>query len=504
MGAPISEPSSTPNLKTPQGDRLKAAGAKGVAWLGASQLTKQILTLLIGIVLMRLLEVADFGAVAIAFAFIQFAAPLRELGFGAAIVQRADLDDRHLASVFWLNVWTGIGLALLTFALAKYLALYFKVPVLRPILWWFAADFIIGSLAVTQTAILTRTLRFKELALREMASIIVGGGVGIGMAFSGFGVWALVGQLLAGSAAGVVLLWSVSQWRPSFTFSRDRLGEMTSFGLNVVGFEMVNYLSRNVDKLLIGKVLGDKQLGYYSAAYRFVLFPLTNVAAVVSRVAFPVFSRSQDDLDRLRTAYLSVTQAVALVCFPILLLAAVMAPEIVPLVVGPKWNPSVPVLQLLSIAGLRQVICAFNGAVYRARGRADLQFRLSLLAAAVTVTGFVVGLHWGIIGVAAAYMISGWLITPLLVGVVLSLIELSWRRFLRQMAAICAASLAMAAVGEASRFVVGTVLEAGDLITAAVTCGAMLAAFASVALTWARQAVDDTLDLVKKVRRSPG
>lgn len=452
---------------------------------------------------MRLLDPSDFGAVAVAFAFMQFAAPLREMGFGAAIIQRADLDDRHLASVFWLNVWTGIALAVLTVALAGPLAAYFRIPVLQAILWWFAADFLIGSLAVTQTAILTRTLRFRELALREMASVIVGGAVGIWMAFSGYGVWSLVGQLLAGTTAGVVLLWSVSRWRPSLSFHRDKLGEMTSFGLNVVGFEMVNYVSRNLDKLLIGKVLGDKQLGYYSAAYRFVLFPLTNIAAVASRVAFPVFSRSQDDLDRLRTAYLTVTRSVALVCFPLLLLPAVTAPEIVPLIVTAKWGPSVPVVQLLCIAGLRQVICAFNGAVYRARGRADLQFRLSLVAAAVTVTSFIVGLRWGIVGVAACYMIGGWLLVPLLLGVVLSLIQLRWRKLLTHLSGVASASGAMAASGLAARFIFVSLPSAGDLVTAVVTIAVMLGAFAVVTLLVARDAVGDAIDLLRQVRETP-
>ena len=216
-------------------------------------------------------------------------------------------------------------------------------------------------------------------------------------------MWALVVQTLVLTATQSTLVLFAGGFRPALRFRLLDLRDIAGYSLNLAGFNVVNWCIRNLDHLLIGVFLGATALGYYALAYRLLLYPLQGVAGVLSRVVFPIYARIQDDDVRLRNAHLKITAAAAIVLFPVMVgLMLVCQPMVVSLL-GPKWLPMVPLVGIFALVGMLQSVGATVGSIYQAKGRTDLLFRWGLLVAMVTAVAFVVGLQWGITGVALAY-----------------------------------------------------------------------------------------------------
>ena len=230
--------------------------------------------------------------------------------------------------------------------------------------------------------------------------------VGVVSAVLGAGVWSLVTGALANAVVSSVLFIVLSPWRPTLRFSRRRLGPVMGFGLNLSGFNLVNYFSRNADNILIGKYLGAVPLAYYNWAYTLMLYPLQTISWTLGRVLFPAFSKMQDDPERFGRAYLRACVTIAFVTFPLMAGVTMLAPEFIDVLLGPKWQPVAPVLRILAPVGMVQSIVSPVGYIYMAMGKTETMFRWGLLFTGITVLGFVIGLHWGITGVAVSYVIA--------------------------------------------------------------------------------------------------
>jgi O-antigen/teichoic acid export membrane protein len=357
------------------------------------------------VVLARLLLPSDFGLIGMIAVFSGFAALFVDLGFGAALVQRRDLDDRHLSSAFWLNVATGLAFACLLAGLAPALAAFYDEARLLPLTLALSTNLLLASMVVVQGALLQREMNFRRLSVIENASTLTAAVLAVGAALAGLGVWSLVVYGLANTTGRGVLLWSLSDWRPRLLIDRKAVGELWHFGSHLVGFASVNYWSRNTDNLLIGKFVGAAGLGIYDRAYQLMLMPLTQVTQVIGRVMFPAFSLIQDDHARVRRAYLRAIGMLSLLTFPIVVGLLVVAEPFVITVFGPKWEEVVPILQILCLAALTQPIGASVGWIYQSQARTDLMFRWGLAAAVLTIIAFAIGVNWGVTGVAVAYVV---------------------------------------------------------------------------------------------------
>ena len=426
--------------------RLKEKAAKGIVWSVIQKWGREGISSIALIILSRLLVPEAFGLVALASVFTAFINVFLDQGFGAAIVQRKELEPEHIDTAFWITILSGLLMTLGGIAGSGLIAKLFKEPNLAPVLSWLSLSFVISALSSTQIALLQRKLAFKALAARSLVAAMVGGVIGVSLAFAGFGVWSLVAQDLTSGIAGVFVLWRASDWRPSFKVSRKHYKELFTFGISVIGNNALKVLMRRSDDLLIGYFLGPVLLGYYTIGYQLLLFILRLVTEITDAVAFPAFSRLQHHPERLRNAFYRVTQYTSLLAFPVFIGLASVAPELVPAVFGVKWMQSIPIMQVLSLIGILQSVIFFNDSVLRASGKPSWEFGIMLLNSVCSVIGFLVAVHWGIIAVAASLVIVGYLLSPVSYSAVKRQIHIEIKTYLRQFAAPLLSSLLMVVV----------------------------------------------------------
>ncbi|HTY10700.1 MAG TPA: MOP flippase family protein [Bacteroidota bacterium] len=410
----------------------------GVKWSSISQFGRQILQLVTTIVLARTLAPSDFGLMSMAMVVVGFLNVFRDLGTSSAIIQRNEISGTLLSGIFWLNVIFGIVVMSLVFVLAPLFASFYGEARLVPILKALSASFFISSIGISHQALLERELQFEKLAKAEISSTLFGAVVGITLAIRGAGVWSLVAQALSTALLSSTLLSLVlSRWKPRLVFSVAEIKSVARFSLNLSGFNMTNYFIRNADSLLIGKYLGAQDLGYYVLAYRIVLYPWQNVTSVISRVMFPVYSKLNQDNMTFRRAYLNVASTIAAIAFPMMLGLIGVSSPLVHVFFGDQWRTVSSLIVILAPIGLLQSIDSTTGSIYLAKSRTDWMFRWGIATGISGVAAFVIGLHWGVIGVATGYLIASliWLYPGLaipfsLIGLsILELLKKVWRPF---------------------------------------------------------------------------
>jgi len=410
---------------------LRQKSIRGLFWSAAQSWGGQLVTLVVFALLARLLEPAAFGLIAMANVFVAFTKVFLDQGFAMAIIQRRDLEQGHLNTAFWANVLIGLVLTCLGIAIARPVAQLFSEPELTPIIRWFSVLFLASSLSAVQQALLKREFEFKKLAVRSLVAVLLGGIVGISMALQGYGVWSLVGQQLTNSIVQLALLWRVSHWRPGIEISARHFKDLFSYGANIVGINFTEFLNRNADKFMIGYYLGPIALGYYAVAYKLLETLSLLFASVTSQVTFSSFSAMQSNTERMRNAFYTATQLTSLVTFPMFAGLAVIAPSFIILIFGPQWQASVPVVQVLMLVGILESVYLYNANVMLAMGKPSWRFKLNLLNSLVNVAGFVIAVRWGIVAVAAAYVIRAYLLSPIPLVLVQRLIGIQISTYLR-------------------------------------------------------------------------
>jgi len=406
-------------------DNLIKSTAFGIIWTGMSQFSAQGFRFIVIIILARLLYPEDFGLVGLAAVFVGFINAINELGLSAAIIQKKNIEEVHLSTSFWASVGTGIILFLFTVLASPYVADFFNEDLVESILIITSIGFIIGSFSVVHRAQLEKKLEFKKISIIDIITACCSGIVSIIMAFTGYGVWSLVVGGLFGNFIGVIILWKIIPWRPSLTFSFTHFKELFNFGVNVMGSRILNYIESNVDYIIIGKMLSTLAFGYYSFAYNLVLFPLRKVSMIVTRVVFPAFSIIQDDNETLKKGYLKIVRYISLITFPMLSGLFIVAPEFITVVYGTKWAPIILPLQILCLKGALHSIGHIVGTILLSKGRADIQFKWNIFTAIVLSIAVIIGVQYGIVGVAVAVTISTVFLFPIIQLITNRLIDLS-------------------------------------------------------------------------------
>ncbi|NJN10971.1 MAG: MOP flippase family protein [Richelia sp. RM2_1_2] len=411
---------------------LRQKAFQGVIWSVIESWGSRIISVSIFFLLARLLDPKAFGIVALASVFIDFVQLFIDQGFSQAIIQRENLEQEHLNSAFWINLGIGLLLTILTLSFADFIANGFNEPALTPVIRWLSVGFLLSSLSKVQEAILQRELNFKALASRSLFASVISGIVGVTMAFMGWGVWSLVSKLLIFAIIQTILVWWVSDWRPTFKVSLAHFKDIFSFAINILGWRIFNFLNRRSDDFLIGYFLGTTALGYYNIAYRLLIMITELLVGVSQRVAMPAFSRLQAEPQRLRNAFYKVTQFTSLISFPIFLGIAALAPQLIRLSLGEAWNQSVPIMQILAFAGILHSISDFNDSIMFAVGKPSWNLKFKVLSSVVTLSCFFVAVRWGIVAVSLAYVISSYLLYPISIWLVYKLIKLDPKKYVEQ------------------------------------------------------------------------
>jgi O-antigen/teichoic acid export membrane protein len=433
---------------------LQQKAVKGVAWSAVESWGSQAISFAVFALLSRLLKPELFGLVAMARVFLAFVQMFLDQGFSHAIIQRKQLTPEHLNTAFWTNISFGTLLTLGGMAVAGTVDNFFQQGgQLAPVIRWLSLSFIISALSGVPDALLRRNFKFKALAIRSSVATVVGGCVGVAMAFRGLGVWSLVGQQLAGALGQLIVLWSMSEWRPGWQVSRAHFQELFKFGINIVGINCLNFINRRSDDLLIGYFLGTTALGYYTIAYQIYLIMTQLLTSVMSKVAIPIFSSLQQSLDKLRTAFYSFTELTSFVAFPVFIAVIVLAPELITFLFGQKWLPSVPVMQILSLIGIQHALAYFYHCALVSTGRPSWQLKMNFLDATTNFIAFFLVVRWGIVAVAAAYVIRGFLTLPINFWLVRKAIGVEISVYVRKFIVPLIASLIMVvAIWQAKNF----------------------------------------------------
>jgi polysaccharide transporter, PST family len=382
-------------------------------WTLGQAVVVRLLSLVGFAVLGRLLTPAEYGLAGLASIFMSLMYLLGVTGLGTALVQRPEVDDTDLDSVFWIG--TGLG-GLLTIALAAAawpLASLYHEAALRPVLQLLSVGYLFVGLGATQNAVLQRRLAFQAIARTAMIANAIATAVGIAFAFAGFGVYALVVQTVLAPMLIAVGNTLQSDYRPGRKVAFERFRSLFAYSRQLLGTSIMGFLNQRTDDFLIGSVLGPAALGVYTVGYRLLLV-MNDVLATTSRnVAFPVFSKVQGDLPRLGRAYASAARMNAVIAFPCFSFALVAAPIIVPTLFGPQWGRSIPIMQILCLFGLLFAVLQFNASLLQSIGRARLVFRISLAGTILQVAFFAVAVNFGIRWVAASFVFRAYLMAPL-------------------------------------------------------------------------------------------
>ena len=382
---------------------LRQEAASGVKWLATSQMYRQVTQIVTTAVLARLIAVGDFGLLGMAMVVTGFVALFKDLGTSAAVVQQEKISEEFLSSVYWVNIAIGIVSMVILCAASTLVSYLYQEPRVGTLVMVLSITFPISALTNTHQALLMRVLAYRKLAIVEMVAVTCGSLLGISIALLGGGVWSLVYRTVAVTVATTLLLWLFAGWRPKWVFRLEKVRSIGGYSLNLTGFNVINYWIRNADYMLIGRFLGDESLGFYSLAYTFLLFPVRNISSVIGRVMFPLYSKIQSDDSRFRRVHTQVVGAIALVSFPLMVGLVLLREPFVLLFLGEKWLPVVPVILFLASVGMIQSIATTSGTIYQAKGRTDLLLYWGVAAGVMILGAFVIGLQWGIVGVAAAY-----------------------------------------------------------------------------------------------------
>jgi PST family polysaccharide transporter len=445
----------------------QAAGQQRVSraftWTTASGLAQQIAQFGSSIVLARLLLPSDYGLIAVVGSAMVFAALFTDLGLGAAVIHREVPTRSFLSTVFWINAVAGVALTLITGGVGYLLASVYGEPQLRGLMWIGGLTFAL-DLRVVQTTLLSRTMRFRQLALIEAASAAIGIATSITAAELGAGASSLVLGPVSTTISASLGLWIAVGWQPALVFSRAEAREAVRFGRGLVGFNFVNYWSRNADNILLARTTSAAQLGLYSRAYALMMAPLAQVTTMAGRVLFPVLARARARPREAGELWVRATKLLLVGVAPIALAFATAAPALVATLYGARWHGAARLLELLSTAGLLQLLPAASGQVYYAFGATDELFRRGLISSALTVMAIVAGLPWGTVGVAVGVLVKSVLLFWYPLVGACRLTEMTLGELLDGMSGLALSSLAFAAASLGVRFAVGHQMADGLLL----------------------------------------
>jgi O-antigen/teichoic acid export membrane protein len=392
---------------------LKARVVRSGFWVFAMRIADRVFRLARTIILARLLAPEDFGLFGIALLAISTLETFSQMGFSAALVQKKQDIKLYLDTAWVVQAARGLFLALILFAITPYVANFFDSPASKPILQVIALSVLFGGFSSIGIVYFKKELEYHKLFVYIVAGNLADVGVSICMAFILRNAWALVFGLLAGSVVRMVVSYLIHPYRPRLHFNQKQFKELFGFGKWVLGANIALFLIMQGDDIFVGKLLGITALGFYQFAYKLSNLPATEISHLIMQVTFPAYSKLQDNLPRLRKAYLKVLQITMFLSFPIAGLIFVLAPDFTKIFLGEKWLPMVPSMQVLVFCGLFRSIGATMGPVFQAVGRPDILTKLAFARLAIIVALiYPLSIKWGIAGTSSAVLISSFITMP--------------------------------------------------------------------------------------------
>lgn len=351
---------------------LKEKTAKGLFWGGLSNSVQQVLNLLFGIFVARILDAADYGMIGMLAVFTAIANILQESGFTAALTNKKDAGDRDYNAVFWFSTLMGVGMYVLLFFAAPLIADFYNLPALTPLARFSFLGFLISSTGIAHNAILFRNLMVKEKAKIDITALLLAGTVGVTMAYNGMAYWGIAAQNVVYIATMTALRWYFSPWRPSLHIDFRPLKGMISFSTKLLLTNVFSQINAHMLTVLLGKFYTKEEAGYYTQGNKWMMMAHLVIASSVNTIAQPIFAQLGNDRERQARVFLKLMSFIAFISFPAMLGLAFVSREFITLAIGEKWLPSVPILQMLCIVGAIWPITNLYSQVCLSKGKSNL------------------------------------------------------------------------------------------------------------------------------------
>ena len=379
----------------------------GIAWSFAQNFVAKGIGFVFAILLARILMPEDYGLIGMLSIFIAVSDVFIQSGFGQALVQKADCTDEDFSTAFYFNLGISIFLYLVLYFSAPLIARFYHEPQLVALTRVLSLNFVLGSLNIVQRSKLSKAMNFKPLAVVTILGTLIGGGIGVIMAYNGFGVWSLVAQTLCTTIVYVLTFPFYTKWRPNARFSFDSFLHLWKFGSNILITGIIDVVGRNISNIMIGRFYNKEHVGYYSKSLELSDMPANTVSSVLGTVAFPMFSQIQNDRDRISVIYKRLFINTIIYSFPIFISIIVVAKPLVVLLLTEKWLPCVPLLQVLLLSRIFLPLCYLNSSFLQGVGEANLFMKLCIIAGVISLLAIIASIPFGIIAIAWGTFISG-------------------------------------------------------------------------------------------------
>lgn len=366
----------------------------GITYTAISKYMGMVISLIVTGILARLISPSEFGIIAIATVIIAFFGMFSDLGIAPAIVQYKDLDKEALSDIFSFTTWTGLVISVVFFSLSWLIADYYNSAILVTICQILSVNLFFASVNIVPYALLLRNKEFKYIAYMNLSVQFIGGTISVVAAIYGAGLYALLINPLFSSIVLFILGFRKYPQKIKRTMGFSSMRKIYSYSLYQFLFDLINYFSRNLDKLFIGKYLGLSALGYYEKSYRLMMLPLQNITHVITPVMHPVFSEFQHDLKHLSWSYLKIVRLLSFLGFPLSIFLWFSAHELILVIFGPQWERSVAVFQILALSVGIQIILSTSGSIFQAANDTRNLFISGLLSAIMNIGGMITGIFF--------------------------------------------------------------------------------------------------------------
>jgi len=382
---------------------LKEKTAQGLFWGFLSSGGMQLLNLIIGIFLARLLSPEEYGIVGMLAIFTLLANNLQESGFGVALVNIKDIRHNDYNSVFWFNVGMSVSLYVILFLCAPLIAAFFHQPRLIPLSRFVFLAFIFSSLGISPNAMLVRNLKMKEKAITSLSALVISGTVAVTMAFKGFSYWSLATQQVLYSLVIIFGRYYYTRWCPTFKVDFTPVKRMFSFSYKVLITSVLTTINNNVLTVIFGRLFPAQAVGNYTQANKWNTMANQLVTNTVAQVAQPVLTRVTDDNERQCRVFGKMLRFTAFMSFPAMFGLAIVAPQVILLAIGDKWIDSIPLLQILCISGAFIPLYTVYQNLFLSRGKSDIYMWLTIAQIAIMLIAVLACHQFGIKAMVIAF-----------------------------------------------------------------------------------------------------
>jgi len=432
---------------------LRNEAIKGMSWAAIEKFTSQAIAFILGIIMARLLAPADYGVIGMTGIFIGIAGTLVDSGLGTALIQKKEKKKDDYSTLFVFNFGISTLLYLILFIAAPWIAEFYKTPVLKDVTRVITFQLVLNALFNAHYTKLRIDLQFKAMSIISLVSQIMTGCVGVFFAFIGWGVWALVWQtifscIIRGLMAVAYLKW----WMPGTGFSKDSFRYLFGFGSKVLASSLINTIYGNVYTLIIGKKFTPDEVGHYTRGGQLATFPANVTTDILVSVNYPILARLQDDNAKLVNAYRKMLTVPLFALYPILVGMAVLGEPFIGLLLGEKWLPCVPFLQIIAIGAMFTPLTHVNLNLLYVKGRTDLVLKLEIIKKTIAFSIVFLTIHFGIIWMMVGKSCYDFIAFSINCHYTGKILGYGWKKQMKEILPIILKSLIMGAVVFAATF----------------------------------------------------